>query len=1250
MFGITRLYGIVKQMIALAAGQASRRCVRARRTTVLPRLEELESRLVLSTFLFTPNDSPGNFVVDVQGTKEYLWSKAPNWKKVENDNNHVVPGAGDTVIIGVGDRDVLRVDQTTQVGTVELANLTNAVLQLSGTLQIQHLFSVRGGSVTGAGAIDLLSGSKGTWSGGAFEGGTLDRQGDPKGVTDILAETGSTFSITPGGQSSTLSALRTVFDSLGGVINVNPGNLDLSLSRILVEGDGAVPGTLNLATGVHIRDTTPPGAANIKPSSIDNSGIVNIVRANGANTVHIDVPYNNSGSTNINSSEGPSSGQMNVSPLWLVLQGGGKNSGQFNIAQYGYLFLQGGSYNWSSPDPLGVVLNPRLVGTVILNANLQMRGAMIPKLTMEGGTLALAGQLTIGWSLDVYGGTIKGGTLVIPPPEKETEYPWLTPPGATFGTPAAIQHFQTTPPVILLIDTTLINNGQLNLQPVTLQLSKASVTNAGVISILGDSSTSIEEKGDFEPEDQIVNNGKIIKPSGQGTTVIYIPVQNNGTIIQQSGTLDLRNLIGNPMSKVQIDPATVQVDDGLSLPAGSSLSGSGYVVGDVSNGGEIDPGETSSAGFLNFSNDYTQTPASGSGTLNIGIGGTSPGTSFDQVNVAGRAVLGGTLNINNLPGFTPSLGQSFEIMTFASSTGTFQSVNGLSLGNGLAFDIEYNPTNVTLKVVSASTASAPTVSGLSPNTGSTGGGTSVGITGTNFDDVTGVFFGTTPAASYTVNSSTSISATAPSSAATGTVDVTVATETGTSSTSSADQFTYTAAPAPTVTGVSPSLGGAQGGDTVTITGSNLAGATAVDFGSVAAPYFLVDSPTEITALSPAGSPGTVDVTVSTAGGTSTTSSADKFTYPGAPAVTGVSPGSGSSGGGSSVTITGSGFTDASAVSFGSVDTTDFTVNSDTSITAVVPAQAAGSVDVTVTTASGTSALTSADRYTYTAAPAPVLSSLGTTTGSTAGGTQVIVTGSGFTGASEVLFGGVPSDNFVVNSDSQITAFSPSQDAGIVYVQVVTPSGTSAASSSDQFTYTNATAPSVTGLSTSSGTTAGGTVVTVTGSGFTGATEVNFGSVEAESFQVLDDTTLVATAPAQAAGTCDLTVTTPSGTSATGSADKFTYTAAAAPSVTGVSPNSGTTPGGNAVTITGSGFTGATAVNFGSVAASDFTVNSDGSLTAYAPPEAAATVDITVTTPSGTSTTSSADHYTYRGFAATKGGIDKGVPLAEDGLR
>ena len=358
-----------------------------------------------------------------------------------------------------------------------------------------------------------------------------------------------------------------------------------------------------------------------------------------------------------------------------------------------------------------------------------------------------------------------------------------------------------------------------------------------------------------------------------------------------------------------------------------------------------------------------------------------------------------------------------------------------------------------------------------------------------------------------------------------------------------------------------------------------------------------------------------------------------------PTVTGLSPGSGPLAGGTSVSITGSNFTGATAVNFGSSAASGVTVNSATSITATAPAHAAGAVDVTVTTPGGTSTTSSADLFTYQGVP--TVTGLSPGSGPLAGGTSVSITGSNFTGATAVHFGSSAASGVIVNSATSITATAPAHAAGAVDVTVTTPSGTSTTSSADLFTYQGV--PTVTGLSPGSGPLAGGTSVSITGSNFTGATAVNFGSSAASGVTVNSATSITATAPAHAAGAVDVTVTTPGGTSTTSSADLFTYQGV--PTVTGLSPGSGPLAGGTSVSITGSNFTGATAVNFGGSAASGVTVNSATSITATAPAHAAGAVDVTVTTPGGTSTTSSADLFTYivvPTFVSAMSGSDIGL--------
>src|SRR5262249_40435590 len=177
----------------------------------------------------------------------------------------------------------------------------------------------------------------------------------------------------------------------------------------------------------------------------------------------------------------------------------------------------------------------------------------------------------------------------------------------------------------------------------------------------------------------------------------------------------------------------------------------------------------------------------------------------------------------------------------------------------------------------------------------------------------------------------------------------------------------------------------------------------------------------------------------------------------------------------------------------------------------------------------------ADQFTYLAAAGPVVTGLNPTQGPEAGGTQVTITGAGFTGATEVDFGTTAAATFVVNDDTSISVQSP-PGTGTVDVTVKTDSATSPVTPDDRFTYLPP--PAVTLISPTSGPVAGGTQVTITGTGFTGATEVDFGTNTA-LFTVVSDTSITASSPA-GNGVVNVTVTTPLGTSASSEADLFTY--------------------------------------------------------------------------------------------------------------
>lgn len=175
---------------------------------------------------------------------------------------------------------------------------------------------------------------------------------------------------------------------------------------------------------------------------------------------------------------------------------------------------------------------------------------------------------------------------------------------------------------------------------------------------------------------------------------------------------------------------------------------------------------------------------------------------------------------------------------------------------------------------------------------------------------------------------------------------------------------------------------------------------------------------------------------------------DLIGYGMTPTVAHVSPAAGPAAGGETVTITGANFLGATAVAFDGVAATSFTVVSSTEIRAVVPAHAAGTVDVTVTTPGGTTAVARGDTFTYVAPP--TITSLSASSGPATGGTRLVITGTNLSGAA-VQFGPLPG-LVVSESDTRIVVISPPDWPGTVAVTVKTAGGTSAATPSDEFTY------------------------------------------------------------------------------------------------------------------------------------------------------------------------------------------------------
>ena len=178
---------------------------------------------------------------------------------------------------------------------------------------------------------------------------------------------------------------------------------------------------------------------------------------------------------------------------------------------------------------------------------------------------------------------------------------------------------------------------------------------------------------------------------GSGST---FTVGGPGALTQTAGTIT--------------DGGTLVAAGGATL-SGGSLFGSGTITGNLTSSGIVTPGASAiKTGILTDTGTYTQNAG---GSLDIGIAGAT-GAKFDALDST-TAVLGGTLNISEVKGFVPTVGSTFKILNFSSETGTFATVNGLTINGTEAYTVTYQPTDVLLTVVSTA-AQAPLTAGSRP--------------------------------------------------------------------------------------------------------------------------------------------------------------------------------------------------------------------------------------------------------------------------------------------------------------------------------------------------------------------------------------------------------------------------------------------------------------------------------------------------------------------------------------------------------
>jgi len=232
----------------------------------------------------------------------------------------------------------------------------------------------------------------------------------------------------------------------------------------------------------------------------------------------------------------------------------------------------------------------------------------------------------------------------------------------------------------------------------TLQFNGANIVNdAAHITLTGTASAIIDQAANDALRNfaAITKKGSLALHTGK-TLVTPGDLSNAGRLTVGAGT-SLKVTGGYTQTA-----GTTTVDGTLTAPSGTTIQagnvfGKGTIASSVVSSGSFTAGDSPTGTGKLSARTYTQ---NSSGSFNVQIGGLTVGKQYSQLAVANGASLNGTLNVTLINNFVPAIGNTFTILTGSAVSGTFATVNGLSINSGEHFTIKYNPTNVTLTVVS----------------------------------------------------------------------------------------------------------------------------------------------------------------------------------------------------------------------------------------------------------------------------------------------------------------------------------------------------------------------------------------------------------------------------------------------------------------------------------------------------------------------------------------------------------------------
>lgn len=500
-----------------------------------------------------------------------------------------------------------------------------------------YCYSCTGGVINNAATLSVDPGAGNTAS---FNNGALNNSGTISIQTGILYLYSGTTTGTIQGTPGTF--LRSNNYTLGDGATLS-GALTFNSGTLSLAGMVNLPGTLNWLAGNVSGTGTFQGAGEFVIDSTSSKYFLSgtTIGSNGVMRWKAGTIYCSGCSDGVLNNNGTlivDVGSINTATLNQIAL---NNSGTVDI-QTGTFYVYGGTTTGAIQGTSGAVLHTN-------NHTLANNATIGGTLTFNSGILNLTGNVNLPGTLTWSGGGFNGtgtfqgtGELVVNGSGSKYIYS-----GTTITNAMTMRWSAGT------IDCNGCTNGALN-------------NNGTLIVDVGSGGTA------YLSDTVLTNNGTVNLMTG-----VFRPYQ---TVIQSGGTWTFNG--GNLTGAINLQ--------------GGTLSGAGTISGNVINAATINVGGT--PGTLTISGTYTQT---GSGVLNVQIGGTTAGSQYDRLAISGAASLAGTLNLSLINSFIPAVGNAFDVLTFGSRTGTFTTVTGTDIGGGLQLTPAYTTTKVTINTVAA---------------------------------------------------------------------------------------------------------------------------------------------------------------------------------------------------------------------------------------------------------------------------------------------------------------------------------------------------------------------------------------------------------------------------------------------------------------------------------------------------------------------------------------------------------------------